>query len=814
MDIKRTGLLIVISFFLLDSCNRADEISIEDVPERGFMSNRPASSWEEALVTGNGIMGAMVMGFPYSDTIIVNHAELYMPLHKPLKPVPQGKNLEKIRSMMLNGQYGEASRFVVGLSHEKGWKHKRWTDPYIPAFNITIDMVKDSLKDYARTVNFQTGEAEVKWTDSKGTFSRKTFVSREDNLIVTSISSNGAVIDCRIGIQDNHTMSWWGNIDRSLGAEMEESKIDVTDNLLTYSCKFSNQWEGLISGYEGFLNIYTDKGKLTHDGHSIHISGGKEILLISAVSPYFQDEGGRLDSLIGRWNDVSSDYHELLAKHSSIHGEIFNRSRLSIGGNAERKKEPVEKLLAKKAAKPDPFLIEMEYDAARYNIISSTGINPPNLQGIWSGTLTPPWSADFTMNGNVPVAVSSMLPANMPELLLPLFNLLERNMEDFRMNARKLFNCEGIHVPSRMSSHGLNNHFDATWPMTFWTGGAGWYSMFYYDYYLFTGDLKFLKERALPFMEETMAFYDCFLKLGPNGKYIFNPSYSPENNPANSPFQATLNATMDVMIAKQFIRNIMATSKILGVNENKISYWEDMLQKMPEYELNAKGELREWIWPGIEENHEHRHVSQLYALYDLMDREFINNPELIGGARKVINKKMDFRRENEGGEMSFGMVQLAFAASMIGEAEISYDVLGWLTNNFWYNNMVTTHNPGNLFNLDLSGGYPAVIIKMLVYSEPGLLSLFPALPAEFSKGSIEGILARGNIEIKMLSWDNKQVQLQLVSKKNQNLLLQFPVEIESLKGNADKVGPGKDLRSRLLTLKEDNLTTISVVIKK
>ena len=34
------------------------------------------------------------------------------------------------------------------------------------------------------------------------------------------------------------------------------------------------------------------------------------------------------------------------------------------------------------------------------------------------------------------------------------------------------FNCQGIHVPSRFSSHGLNNHFDATWPMTFWLAGA------------------------------------------------------------------------------------------------------------------------------------------------------------------------------------------------------------------------------------------------------------------------------------------------------------------------------------------------------
>ena len=38
--------------------------------------------------------------------------------------------------------------------------------------------------------------------------------------------------------------------------------------------------------------------------------------------------------------------------------------------------------------------------------------------------------------------------------------------------------------------------------MTFWTAGAGWYAQFYYDYCRYTGDRKFLKERALPFMRE------------------------------------------------------------------------------------------------------------------------------------------------------------------------------------------------------------------------------------------------------------------------------------------------------------------------
>jgi alpha-L-fucosidase 2 len=798
---------------LSSSCSQHDPIDIGSTPDRGFRSNRPADKWEEGLVSGNGIMGAMVMGHPLSDTIIVNHASLYMPVNEPLEPVSQGDYLEEIRSLMLDGQYGEASRFVVDLSHEEGWEGKRWTDPIIPAFDIVIDMEQNSVKDYARTVNFETGEAEVKWSDSTGTYSRKTFVSRADNIIVTLIRADGSPVGCRISLKERHLESWWGNIDRREQSGIEEVKITAENGAINYRSSFVNQWEGLIEGYEGVVLVANQGGSLENGNGEISVENADEILLITRVEPTYDYSVQGTDKIRERLADIRPDYKLLLKEHLSIHGEIFNRTKLDIGGLRERKNLPVEELLEGEPGTVDPALIEMQFDAARYNIISSTGINPPNLQGLWGGTLTPPWSGDFTMNGNVPVAVSSMLCANMPELKLSLFDMLERHMDDFRLNARKLYNAGGIHVPSRMSSHGLNNHFDATWPMTFWTGGAGWYSMFYYDYYLHTGDIDFLKKRALPFMEEAIAFYEDFLITGDDGKYIFIPSYSPENNPSNIPYQACINATMDVMIARQLFRNIISASDITGTNTNQIEKWQDMLARMASYELNEDGELREWIWPGVEENHSHRHVSQFYALFDMMDPEFRENPELIEGARKVIETKMNYRRQADGGVMSFGMVQLAFAAAMAGEAETCYDMLGWLSRNFWFNNMVTTHDPGHIFNLDLSGGFPAVIIKMMVYSEPGLISVFPALPEQLQEGKIEGVLLRGNMELTKLEWEGEHLNIALHSAADQDLVLELPKEIATVKCKGAVVQEHPDTRSLRLVIDADTEVRLDIQLK-
>ncbi|MBN2698895.1 MAG: glycoside hydrolase N-terminal domain-containing protein, partial [Bacteroidales bacterium] len=796
------------------SCQKRDNINVYAVPDRGFMSNRPANSWEEALVSGNGIMGAMVMGFPGSDTIIVNHALLYLPLNEPLKPVSQGLHLDTIRTMMLKREYCQASRYVVDLSQQENYGAKRWTDPFIPAFDLIIEMEKDYIKDYARSVNFETGEVEVKWSGRKGTFLRSTFVSRKDNLIVTRIKAGGIRINCRIGMRKRFQESWWSTVDVRKSSGFKEEQIRLLKNAITYRVEFSNQWAGMIAGYDGGTLLLNKGGRLIAGEKEIEVNNADELLLITWVDPFLNDSLPDYNNRLNLIKNQHFNYDTLLKRHSVIHGELFNRTKLNLGGEPARKTIAVEELWSGTGADPEPAMVELAFDAARYNILSATGINPPNLQGIWGGTLTPPWSGDFTMNGNLPMAVSGMLSAGMPELMCSLFNLLERFMDDFQINAKEMFQCKGIHIPSRISSHGLNNHFDATWPMTFWTGGAGWYSMFYYDYFLVTGDTAFLKKRAIPFMEKAIAFYEDFLIVGENGKYIFNPSYSPENNPANIPCQACINATMDVMIAKQLIRNIITASETAGVNSEKIETWRTMLEKMPSYELNSKGDLREWMWPDVEENHRHRHVSHLFALFDLMDPEFKNNPELLEGAVRVIKERMKVRRLDNGGEMAFGLAQLGFAAAMTGDAETCHEILGWITRKYWNNNMVTTHDPGAIFNLDLSGGYPAFIIKMLVYSEPGLVSLLPALPIEISSGDIEGVLLRGQMEIKQLSWEGNQAELEIYSGTNKDFILRLPGAITSISGTGITIEPYTSDCTRRLTIKKETTALIHIAFDR
>jgi alpha-L-fucosidase 2 len=228
----------------------------------------------------------------------------------------------------------------------------------------------------------------------------------------------------------------------------------------------------------------------------------------------------------------------------------------------------------------------------------------------------------------------------------------------------------------------------------------------------------------------------------------FNPSYSPENTPRNSDNQICINATMDIGFAKELLTNLVAACEQLGIEEQGVERWKNMLTKMPDYMINRDGAVKEWTTDKLEENYAHRHAAHLCHLADRLPQDIANDPRLREGFRKAVELKMESRRKahNRVGVMAFGIVELGQAATSLKDADLSYEAVDMIANRFWRaTNMTPTHDPGGVFNMDAAGGLPAVIIKMLVMSEVGGIDLLPALPKEWPSGTIEGVLCRGQI---------------------------------------------------------------------
>jgi hypothetical protein len=752
-------------------------------PERGFVSSRPGETWEQGLLSGNGTIGASVLGQPLDDTIVFSHERLFLPERPPTLPPDTGPRLFEIRRLIDQGLYRAAEELAFNISGQESFLYP---DPFVPAFDLRLRMDADmQIVDYARSVNFQTGEATVRWTGATTSFQRTLFVSRADGVAVLRITaSEPGSVNCSVELRPRDPGHQ--RFRRNIG----DVKTSSDPSWITYTNRFTNAYPGSIQTLEGVASIRTRKGAsgVEHrrtgaspvEESTVQIKGADEVLVVIDISPIYTAGESRFERTKQRLSALPDDYNVLLARHTPIHAGLFNRARLDVGG-AKDHHLTSEQLIAKSTdAEPSLALIEKQFDAGRYNIISSTGELPPTLQGVWAGTYDPPWAGDYTHNGNVPSAISSLLTGNTPELMRAYTSYIESIVPYLEMNAQRIFNARGVVLPSRSTTNGFNNALAPRFAGAFWVAGAPWAAHYFYDYYLFTGDRAFLQQHALPFMEKAALFFEDYLYEGPDGKWIFSPTQSPENSPSNTNSQATFNATMDVAAAKQLLQNLIATSRELGVNTQKIPVWQRMLEKMPPYLINEEGAIKEWLTPVLADNYAHRHASQLYPLYDRMPDEIRDSPALQAGFKRLIELKLERHWrdwQQQRGYMSFGLVQLGQAAATLGESELAYRSLVPLVNRYWLHNMASTHNYRSLFNMDISGGLPAVVIQMLVASEPGSIRLLPARPAAWPSGAIEGVLCRGQVQIKRMSWNTRTISLTLLSARKQQIALQVPSPI-------------------------------------
>ncbi len=733
-------------------------------PRAGFISSKPAENWEHSLLSGNGTMGAMVIGEPYKETIICSHARLYLPQKRSGVIFEQQSALPEIKKLLLAGKYSEAAQVTATLRKEQGFDDPR--DPFIPAFDLNIDQGQGNLQSYQRAVNFETGEASVSWKDDKGVFERKLFVSRADSVIVLSIKGDKK-INCVLQFSQRPAEE----AQRKFVKEgMKLLEPDAEGDWLSFKGVFNYQYPGGLKGYAGVGKLIQKGGVHTIENGTLVVKDADEVLLLIRIKPGYGDMETLVPALKAELQSPAMEsYQQLLQRHVLIHGALFNRVKLDLGGMESERKLSAEALIARGNKKVSPALIERVFDAGRYNIISSTGVLPPNLQGIWSGTWTGPWSSGFTLDGNLPAAISILMPGNTAELMKGFFDFHEHLMGEYRQEAKQLFGVRGIHIPAQVTTRGLETDFGAIWCLSYWTGAAGWTANFFNDYYLYTGDRNFLEQHAYPFMKEAALFYEDFLKPGDNGKLLFIPSYSPENNPKDIDAQATINATMDIMIARQLLSNCITAANLLHKDAGKIRIWKQMLSKMPGYEINKEGVLKEWLWPGLDDNYSHRHASQLYALYDGLSPDFNNNPALVKAAKNLLDKKMAFRYAEGGGEMAFGLVQLGSAAAHLGDAVKAAELTNWLASTYWSDGMGSYHNVKSLFNTDISGGLPYLITQLLCFAEPGEVYVLHALPAEWQNGKVEGLLLKGQITMNRLEWNGRNVAIELTSAVSQQL---------------------------------------------
>lgn len=771
--------------------------------EKGYRSFAPAASWEEAMLCGNGTLGALVMGTPLRERVVLTHEKLFLPLHEKLPPVDMASHLGEIRAMLARGEYQRAADYVVELSQREGYGEKRWTDPFFPAAELRLSLCgAREWSGYARSLSFETGLASASYQADGKAVREEAFVSRADGLVFLrlTLEEPGDILLELMPFAEQGRESYWQGPRHA--ALLGKPACFWAERAVSMRVPFPPPGEGhpvppqkqapsfCEEKYECCLRVLAADGEAIVSERGYRLRGTSEAVVCVGLWPL---EGGEslLRGFLAGTDGMTPSFSHLLRRHKTLHGGLFGRVSLDLGGGADRELS-AEALWEKSrsGSVPNAFY-EKIFDAGRYEILSSCGDWPPNLQGVWTGTYAVPWSSDYTNNGNVQTAIASLLSGNMAECMKSWFSYLDFMLPDMRENARRLYGCRGIHLASRSSTHGLNNHFDSTWPMTFWTAGAGWAARFYYDHWLYTGDDAFFLEKGLPFLREAALFYEDFLVEGDDGFLHFTPSYSPENAPANTGSQACVDATMDLAVARELFTNLLTACRTLGVEGGSLPKWEGILRRLPPYRVNDDGALSEWACPALEDCYDHRHASHLYPLFYGISREFRESRRLFDACRRTYEIKNE-RKKKEKGVMAFGMVQAGLAAAHLGDAAALGETLEALAANHYYRTFATSHDAGpSIFNADLSGGMPALMLEALAQSYEAVgpegaidsydIVLLPALPPFWPSGSVEGMRLRGGFTLS-LWWEDGAVAR---------------YELENPLGNPYRVETGAEYFARL-----------------
>ncbi|MEX2593797.1 MAG: glycoside hydrolase family 95 protein [Anditalea sp.] len=790
-NISIKNLLVIWSFVLIHQFTLAQNADIS------LFFKQPATSYLEALPLGNGNLGALIMGNPNRDRIILNEKSLWSGGVQDADREDAHEYLKKIQNLLLSGENKAAQELLqehfISKGRGSGYGNGA-NDPY-GSYQTLGDLwinwadTLSPFSNYKRVLDLENAMANTNWERNGVMYVQEAFTSIADDALIIKLSAS-----------ERGKISFSTTLERKENAQTKSIKNNHA--LMTGQLPNADQ-PGMK--FASLLQVIPQGGTIVTEDGNLKVEQADACYLILVAATDYNIEDFRIraedpeEAVLDKMARFGT-FEEKVAKqkHLDAFAQYFERNSFQLAHQEEEIKELTtpERLQRYAAGHRDAQLPVLYYNFGKYLLISSSqpGQLPANLQGIWAPEYQAPWNGDYHLNINVQMNYWLAEPIGLGDLAEPLHRFTAGLVEPGKKTAQAYYNAPGwvAHVlgnPWGFTSPGEG----ASWGSTL-TGGA-WLTEHIWEHFRYTRDTAFL-EAYYPVMKGATEFLSDILIEEPENQWLVTaPSNSPENTyimPDGFKGQTAMGPTMDMQIARELFGYTINAANILGKDQVFVQELESIRGRLAPNQIGQQGDINEWLHDWEDAEPQHRHVSHLYGLHPYDEITPWGTPELAAVAEETLRQRGDggtgwskawkinfWARLGDG---DHALILFKELLKPTGGNDNGMRMSGGGT----YPNLFCAHPP---FQIDGNFGGAAGIAEMLLQShgEQEVIRLLPALPSseEWQEGSVKGMHARGAFVLDY-EWSNGKVQnAQIHSLKGVtcHLLLGPGMKVKDNKGN-------------------------------